>query len=125
MFFDLINTLPYVTYSFSRPFQESDGFYAVENDGKLFITINALGINENDIDVQVETDPENASKQYLLVRGKTHNETLDKDFSLTWKRYSFKPFDKIDWNLKNGLLTLEIAFKSPIKPDVSIKRIAG
>ena len=125
MFFDLINTLPYVTYSFSRPFQESDGFYAVEKDGKIIVTVNALGINENDIDVQVETDPENANKQFLLVKGKTHNEILDKDFSLTWKRYSFKPFDKIDWNLKNGLLTLEIAFKSPVKPEVSIKRING
>jgi HSP20 family molecular chaperone IbpA len=122
MYFDLQQIFPFVNYSFSRPFYESDGFEAVEKDGKLYIVINALGISKENIQVSVETDPENANKQNLLVKGNTHNEVLDKEFSLTWKRYTLRPISQIDWELKNGLLTMEIAFKSPVKPDVLINQ---
>ena len=118
MFFDLIDTLPYVTYSFSRPFQESDGFYSVEKDGKIIVTVNALGINEGDIDVQVETDPANTNKQFLVVKGKTHNEILDKEgieltiksFITTFEKHNITKVDtncEFDPNVHNAVMQVD------------------
>lgn len=118
--FDLNSFFNNVTYSFSRPFYESRGYYAVEKDGKLFLVLNILGINENDLDVSVENDPDNVGWQILIVKGTTHNEILDKDFSLTWKRSTRKPISEIAKNVKDGLLTLEITFVEPVKPSVKI-----
>jgi HSP20 family molecular chaperone IbpA len=123
MYFNLAQVLPYVTYSFSRPMQESEDSYTIEQDGKLIVYINALGISKEDIGVHVEVDPENPNKQYLIVKGKTHNDILDRDFGLTWKRYSMTPIDTVDPKLENGLLKLEITFKTPVKPDVKINSL--
>lgn len=109
-----------VGYGFSRPFYESKGWYAKEKDGKTFVVVNVLGINEKDIDVFVDST-DNPNKQQLSVSGKTHNELLDKDFSVNVKFLVSHPMKEVVKSFENGLLILEIEYDEPVKPNVSIR----
>ncbi|MFA5300333.1 MAG: hypothetical protein WC389_19285, partial [Lutibacter sp.] len=118
--FDLDSFFTKRVVAYTRPFYETKGSYTVEKDGKLFIVLNALGISKEDLTVEVENDQCYSGWQVLKVKGSTQNDVIDKNFSLTWSYSSPKPITKIEKTVKDGLVTLEVTFDEPVKPNVKI-----
>jgi len=109
-----------VGYGFNRPFYESKGWYAKEKDGKTFVVVNVLGVNEKDVDVSVNST-DNPNKQSLSVTGKTQNELLEKEFSVNVRFLVSHPMKEVVKTFENGLLILEIEYDEPVKPNVLIR----
>lgn len=107
------------SYSFSRPWYERQGWYAIEKDEKTYILLNVLGVSEKDIDVTVDVS-EQSGKHILSVKGKTHNDLIDKDFSVQMK-WITNPIKEVVKSFENGIMTLEIEYETPIKPNVKVR----
>jgi len=112
----LLNTF----YSFSRPMYERTGWYATESEGNTYILVNTLGVAEKDIDVSVDAS-ENPNKHVLSVKGRTHNDLIDKDFSIDM-RWITNPVKEVHASFADGIMTLKLEFESPVKPSVKIVR---
>lgn len=108
-------------FFFNRPTKDMSPWQTVEKDGKLYLVVNMLGIDEKDISISVENSM-NYKGQYLVIHGKTMNETLDKEYSFSSRHRVRTPIKSIDWSAKDGLVTLEIEFEQPVKPSVRITR---
>ena len=107
------------SYSFSRPWYESKGWYSIEKDDKTYILLNVLGVSEKDIDITVDSS-EQVNKKVLSVKGKTHNDLIDKDFSVQMK-WITNPIKEVVKSFENGILTLELEYETPTKPIVNIR----
>lgn len=105
--------------SFHRPFYENVGYSRIAKDGKLFFVINALGVDEKDLTVKVESAQIN-NWQNIVIQGETRNELLDEPFSVRQKHLVRSLIKSIGWTLKNGILTLEVELESPVQPNVKI-----
>jgi HSP20 family molecular chaperone IbpA len=110
-------------YYFSRTLKDMLPTDIKEKDGKVEIVANALGIAEKDIDISVENSKWSGWKYVLWVRGTTHNEYLDKDFSINLPFVSNNSIKTVDWKLNNGIIHLELGFDEPVKPTVKINKI--
>jgi len=115
--FDLILFDP-STFRYHRPFPEIDGYRVIEKDGKMYILVNALGVEEKDI--SVETISEYGGKESIVVNGSSCNEIFNKESSLNIKFLMQKHMEEVHWSLSNGFLTLEVSFKEPVKPSVKV-----
>jgi hypothetical protein len=107
-------------YRFRRPMLEREGWYSLEKDGKLLLLLNTLGVDKADIKLDVKSADDN--KQMICVNGTTKNEDFDKDFSINMNFLVGKPMQNLEWDVKNGFLTMEITFQEPVKPSVNIVR---
>ena len=105
-------------YFFHRPMLERQGYYWIEKEGKAFLLLNVLGVDDKDIDVQ--NNPASNGKQCLTITGNTHNEVFNKDFSVKMSFIINEPMKEVKWKTSNGFMTLEITFEEPVKPAVKI-----
>jgi len=108
------------TYRFNRPMLERQGWYSVEKDGRLLVLLNILGVDKDDLNVEVKSANDN--KQLISISGNTKNEIFDKDFSINMNFTVGKPMEELSWDVKNGFLTLDIKFQEPVKPTVKVIR---
>ncbi len=108
------------SYWFNRETKDQNPWKCVEKDGKLIVVVNALGVAKENISIEVQGTEEN-NKQLLVVKGSTHNDVLDKDYSISmfWET---KPLNQVEWDVKDGLLQMEIEFEQPVQPKVLITR---
>lgn len=119
--FDFVSFWP-TSYNFNRSLKDMRPTEIIEKDGKVIIVANALGISEKNIDIKVEQSKWNGWKYALWVRGNTHNEVLDKDFTINIPFALNKDVKNIEWSLENGVLTLEVSFEEPVVPSVKISK---
>jgi HSP20 family molecular chaperone IbpA len=108
------------TYRFNRPMLERQGWYSVEKDGRLLVLLNILGVDKDNLNVEVKSASD--SKQLISISGNTKNEIFDKDFSVNMNFTVGKPMEELLWDVKNGFLTLDIKFQEPVKPAVKVIR---
>jgi len=118
MYFDDFFSLVPQTYRFHRPMLEREGWYSVEKDGKLLVLLNVLGVAKSDISVDVKNS--DGGKQLIAISGETKNEKFEKSFSINISFLVGKPMEKIEWDVENGFLTMEVIFQEPVKPSVKI-----
>ena len=105
-------------YSFKRPFQEVKGYKIYHGkDGTDTIVINALGINPEDLKVEVK--PEH-KMQILNVFGTTEDEVFEEEFSVNLAFYFYKPIHKIRKSFRSGLVILKIEYEVPPKLSIEI-----
>lgn len=113
---------PLDRYAFHRPMLERIGYYEMEKNGKLYLLVNALGISQDDVNVDVQPS-EVHNRQVIKISGETYNQLFDKKFSIRLTFNVYKPMKKINKLVENGFLTLEIEFDEPVKPSVEIGTI--
>ena len=108
-------------YFFNRMTKDMRPYTTIDkDDGKLHVLLNVLGVAKENIEVDVRpTDSSN--RQLLVISGKTHNELIDKDYSVNME-FFVKPLKTLEWDTKDGLMTLELVFEEPVKPQVDIRR---
>lgn len=104
---------------FRRPFYEQEGYAVKEKDGKMYLKVNVLGLGKDDLEIKVDST-ENPNHQILTVKGEK-NDDLFGNFKVNNRFYLHKRMKTITPIIENGLLTLEIEFEEPVKPDVVIK----
>lgn len=102
---------------FNRPMYEKTGYRVDEKDGKIFLTVNCLGVNPSDLTIESEYDNDN--RNVVVVRGKTL--VNDKEYKVSYRFAFVKEIDTIEHASLNGLLILEVSFKEPVKPEIKIK----
>ena len=84
----------------------------VEQEDRLIIIHNALGISEEDIKVKVAPD---GGMDVLTISGETTNEAFDSNFAINSRFYlKNDAFDSVEYSVKNGLLIIEL-MKAEIK----------
>ncbi len=107
-------------YWFNRDFKEKDGFiFEHLENGNGQLVANVLGIEPDDISVTVEASEYSNTRQSLKISGKT--EALNQTFEVNYV-FTIKPVETITYEVKNGLLVVELAWSKPVSPDVEIKR---
>ena len=105
-------------YRFNRPMLERQGWYSKEKDGRLLVLLNVLGINEDDLNIEVT--PADNGREAISISGTTKDEVFDKEFSVNMNFLVAKPMEEIKTSMKNGFLVLNITFKEPVKSSVKI-----
>jgi HSP20 family molecular chaperone IbpA len=109
------------SYIFNRVTKDMTPTYMIEKDGKVFVLLNALGISKEDIQVEVKST-DNQNVQHLVVTGKTHNDVFNKDYTINMTFVSWKPMRTVEWDAKDGLVTIVVEYDEPAKPSVKITR---
>ena len=117
LFFDDVFVPSRQKSSFRRPFLENIGYTHIEKDGDVYLVINVLGIDEKDLKVSFEPT-DNINTLSLVIDGKTHNETLDYDFSFKKVFTVSKPVKRYGSRVENGLLTIKLEFEQPVTPQI-------
>lgn len=116
MFTSYIYSKPSIWYR--RPFQEVRGYSAYQKDGKLFIKYNVLGLSKDDIKIEIEPS-ENSNFSYLIVKGEKQDGDLDTTWQVSYQTPVKTP-ENIEASVENGILTVSLQYKEPVKPDVKI-----
>lgn len=109
------------SYFFNRATKDMYPYKAIEKDGKLFIVTNTLGVSPDDISVEVKL-ADNRQYQIVSVSGSTKHEILEKEYNVNMNFKVFKDIKEVNWEAKDGLLTLEILFNEPVKPAIKVIR---
>ena len=65
-------------YRFNRPMLERQGWYSKEKDGRLLVLLNVLGINEDDLNIEVT--PADNGREAISISGTTKDEVFDKEY---------------------------------------------
>lgn len=106
-------------YKFNRPFKEVEGYVSQHNeDGTDTLCFNALGVNPDDITIDVQREyPE---RQYLMVSGKTKDDVLESEYSVNFTVAVRKPIKKIIKSFRSGLLILKLEYDKPSQPKIEI-----
>jgi HSP20 family molecular chaperone IbpA len=107
------------SYAFSRILKDMYPYQPVEKDGKLYFVVNVLGVNEKDISVQVE--PTEYYNEYTLkISGSTPHKIVERNFSVNVEFTLRRKPKQIEWSLADGIMTVEVAFEEPVKPQILI-----
>ena len=121
MFYNFDNLFSFNSpaYSFDRATKDMTPFTQIERDGKLYLVVNMLGVSKDDIKIEVKPT-ERKDVSFLVISGKTRKEILDRDYRVNMAFYVYRPMKQLDWDVKDGLMELEIQFDEPVAPTVKI-----
>lgn len=105
------------SYRFNRDILDNKPYRMVKSEKSTKIYLNCLGINASDIAVKVETEGRNS---YLTISGETQIKDLQ-TYSVGAK-FLINPdeIQSIDYETKNGLLIVDVVFKTIEKPTIPI-----
>lgn len=103
---------------FNRPMYERRGYTYKEQDGNYILTINALGVEPSDINIEADYDDD--GHNILKVSGKTLVD--ESEYKISYQFAFRKEIEEVSSKTTNGLLVLEIKFKEPVRPQIKITK---
>jgi HSP20 family molecular chaperone IbpA len=117
MFFDFEFDRPF--YRFSREFlKDMNPYEIIRKDNSSIIVHNIVGIPKEDIHIDLKKENK---VDYLVISGETKNEVTNRTYSISSRfRVDSDEIKDIDWEVKDGLLYVEVHFKESQKPDIKI-----
>lgn len=108
-------------YRFTRNLKDMYPYEIVRKDNQATIIHNVVGLSKDDIKISLERE---GKIDYLVISGEKKNEITDKIYKVD-SRFTINvdeiTEEGIEWEVKDGLLYVYIAFKKPEKPDIKIK----
>jgi HSP20 family molecular chaperone IbpA len=115
MFYDLFFDKDFAKVN--RAIRDSHPYQILKDEGKDVIVLNALGIAEEDIKVEVKQSTYDDRTNYLYITGETDNEITGTKYSIsnrfTLNRLKVK---EIKYECKDGLLYVDVFYKTePVK----------
>lgn len=115
MFYDLFFDKEFAKVN--RTIRDSHPYQILKDEGKDVIVLNALGIAEEDIKVEVKQSAYDSRTNYLYITGETDNEITGTKYSIsnrfTLNRLKVK---EIKYECKDGLLYVDVFYKTePVK----------
>lgn len=105
-------------YRFNRDLKDMHPYRIVRKGNDAIIVHNICGIAKDDLKVEIQTE---RGKDYLVISGKTKNEVLGTDYTVN-SRFTIDrdSVEKIEKEVKDGLLYLTIVGKEIKRPEVKI-----
>lgn len=106
-------------YNFMRPEKDMTPYSIIKQKDKTVLVHNIVGINKDDLKITVKS--ENGEK-YICINGSTQDEITGQKYEVN-SRFSVKAQDikNIESTMKNGLLYIEISYKTPKEEILDIK----
>lgn len=106
-------------YNFMRPEKDMTPYSIIEQKDKTILVHNIVGINKDDLKITIKS--ENGEK-YICINGSTQDEITGQKYEVN-SRFSVKAQDikNIESTMKNGLLYIEISYKTPKEEILDIK----
>lgn len=100
-------------YRFTRNLKDMYPYEIVKKDNQAIIIHNVVGLSKEDIKISIERD---GLVDYLVISGEKKNAITNKIYSVD-SRFKIILDDiaseGIEWEVKDGLLYVYIAFKTP------------
>ena len=107
-------------YHFTRPIIDMRPYYIIHDEKKATIVLNALGVRNEDITIDIVHEGE---CDYLVVCGESKNEEVNRTFSTNCKfEINSDAVESINWDSKDGVITIIINYKVPEKKNIPINR---
>lgn len=105
-------------YRFSRSTKDMHPYDIVRNGDKCTIVFNVLGIPKESLTVDFD---KSRGTDYLVITGENKNEVTEKMYSVD-ARFAIdtNEIKEIKWTVKDGLLYVNITYKTPEKPQIPI-----
>lgn len=105
-------------YRFNRAVKDQAPYRIKRYDDGLILVHNVLGINPKDITVDIENDK---ATSYIVIRGETKDEVTNTTYDVN-SRFAVNADEiaDIQYQLRNGLLYVHIAYKQVHKPRINV-----
>lgn len=109
--------------SVNRLIRDSHPYQILKEEGKDVIILNALGVSEKDIQIEVKGSDREDRTNYLYIKGETKNEITGTDYSIS-NRFSLNraKVKEIKYECKDGLLYIDIFYKEEPLKEIPISR---
>jgi HSP20 family molecular chaperone IbpA len=109
--------------SVNRLIRDSHPYQILKEEGKDVIVLNALGVSEKDIQIEVKGSDKEDRTNYLYIKGETKNEITGTDYSIS-NRFSLNraKVKEIKYECKDGLLYIDIFYKEEPLKEIPISR---
>ncbi len=108
-------------YRFTRNLKDMYPYEIVKKDNRATIIHNVVGLSKDDIKISLERE---GKIDYLVISGEKKNEITNKIYKVD-SRFTINvdeiTEEGIEWEVKDGLLYVYIAFKKPEKPSIKIR----
>lgn len=108
-------------YRFTRNLKDMYPYEIVRKDNRATVIHNVVGLSKDDIKISLERE---GKIDYLVISGEKKNEITDKIYKVD-SRFTINldeiATEGIEWEVKDGLLYVYVAFKEPEKPNIKIK----
>lgn len=116
-FFDLIWDKEFSKVN--RMISDSHPYQIIKGDNKDTIIINALGIKEDDIKIELKPSKYDDRTTYLVIEGETENDITNTKYSIS-NRFSINKLKvkKIEYGTKDGLLYIDVVYNE--EPEIEI-----
>ena len=108
-------------YRFTRNLKDMYPYEIVKKDNRATIIHNVVGLSKDDIKISLERE---GKIDYLVISGEKKNEITNKIYKVD-SRFTINvdeiTEEGIEWEVKDGLLYVYIAFKKPETPSIKIR----
>ena len=121
MFYDLLFDKSFSEVN--RFIRDSHPYQIINGNGKDIVVINALGVDEDDIKIEIKADKYNSDSNYLYIEGSTENETTGTTYSFK-NRFGINKLKvkEIKYYTKDGLLYIEIQYVEEPTVEIPISK---
>lgn len=103
------------SYFFTRDEKDMHPYDIVRTENSLILTHNVLGLNKEDLKVNVKTENK---RHYLVISGTSKDKITGKTYSIN-SRFAYDPKEvevsKAESEVKNGILYITIPYKAKTK----------
>jgi len=114
MFFDFDREF----YRFSRNLKDMYPYEIIAEENKVVIVHNVVGLSKEDIKISGQRE---GDIDFLVISGEKKNEITDKIYKVDSRfQVNANKIQKVDWEVKDGLLYIEVFLKEPEKPKFEI-----
>lgn len=106
-------------YNFNRSIKDMSPYQIKRYKDHTTLVHNVVGIKKEDLHINLEPD---RNTTYLVITGETKNDVLGSTYNVN-SRFSVNKDEvsKVEWEVKDGLLYVDIFYKEPEKVNIEIK----
>ena len=123
--FDIFNPFDWDKefYKFNRTEKDMNPYSVYNTETGMILTHNVLGINKDDLKISTKTENHTS---FIVIEGKSKDEITGKEYSIN-SRFSVDKskmdIEKAKCSMKNGLLYINIPYKSEQKSKEKVLKI--
>lgn len=119
MFYDLFFDKEFAKVN--RMIRDTHPYQIVRGEGKDTIIINALGVNEDDFEIEIKPNRYDERTTYLCIKGETENAITETKYSIE-NRFTINKLKvkEIKYYAKDGLLYIDVYYIDEPAVDIPI-----
>ena len=121
MFYDIFFDKEFAKVN--RMIRDSHPYQIIKQEDKDTIVINALGVSEDDVKIQIKPSKYDDRTTYLYIEGETDNEITGTKYSIS-NRFTINKLkvQEIKYFAKDGLLYIDVLYKEEPSIEIPISK---